>query len=665
MHSAPTDTDVDDSTLASDAAHEDRATRTRRITDLAVFVVPTVVYLLLILLGATTSNIGIDSQRQDPQQPLGLHIGGDQSIRSDEFGTGSPIWIGQIARDGVSAIPPLSASGDLFAQLPSGPISTIVFFESTAFHLGSIVPAEMLFAMKWWLPTYLLFLGLPVWFRQISGRLRWGYLAAVLVAVSPATAWWSGIPVNTLGFVSAGCALAVFGSRALSSRLWVRAALAFVLAGILLARTPTYYQPTAIVVGIPLVLATALVILTDRSRLRVRIAGLAAVTASGILWTGALLWESRDAIATGLTTVYPGLRQSSGQALDAGFVFGATNLGWLRFQTVGAGSNQSEITTSYVALIAAVMILLAVGRLSGGRRVRWIILAVAIPALFWTSWALVSWGDWSSSIPLINRVPASRAAMGAGYLAVIAFCLALSHFHVAGKRRLVVAGSSAATVVALSVWGGVSLRASGLLAELAPWMIALSAVVAGFAVFAVIFWPTRIWPLITAGAAALAVTVTAQPVLFGLGDLHASSTAQQMTLWADASRTDGTVWASDSPAMNSLMAATAVPTLSYRQQIGPDRERWELLDPTGAFETMWNRGGTHIAFEWTSSGIEFDQPYADTLILRASPCLVQKRIPEFRHVVSTRPLDAPCLTEIARLPWSGRTQYVYDVTPAP
>ncbi|MBW9111867.1 DUF7657 domain-containing protein [Microbacterium ureisolvens] len=643
---------------------EDLSARRRRRVGLLVFVVPTLLYLVLILLGATTSNIGISALREDPQHPLGLHLGGYQSVRADEFGTGSPIWLGQITRNGNPAELPLSASGDLFAQLPTGPVSGAVFFESTLFHLAPLVPAEMLFALKWWLPTYLLFLGVPVLLRQVSGRLRWGYLAAVVIAASPATAWWSGIPVNTLGFVTAGCALAVYGARSLSSRNWLVSAGAFVAAGILLARTPTYYQPTAIVVGLPIVLATAVLILTDRSRLRTRIAAIAAVTASGLAWTAGLFWESRDAIASGLSTVYPGLRQSGGQALDPGFVFGATNLGWLRFQTVGASSNQSEITTSYLALAAAVIVVLLMGRIRGGARSRWIILAVTIPTLFWAAWALLSWGEWSATIPVINRVPANRAAMGVGYLAVVAFCITMSLYRVTTPRRhFVTAAVSGASVAALSAWGGISLVTSGLIAELAPWMITLSAVVSGLAVFVLVRWPGRAWSMLVGGAAAAAVTITAQPVTLGLGDLRESPSARQMLSWGESSRQDGTLWAADSAEMVSLMTATAVPSLSYRQQIGPNPGRWELLDPTRAHESMWNRGGTHIEFEWADSGIEFEQPYADTVVVRASPCAVQERITELRHIVSIRPLDASCLIETDRLTWSGRIQYVYDVVP--
>ncbi|MDF2560601.1 MAG: hypothetical protein K0R99_2047 [Microbacterium sp.] len=643
---------------------DDLSARRRRRTELLVFVIPTLLYLAVILLGATTSNIGISALREDPQNPLGLHLGGYQSVRADEFGTGSPIWLGQIARDGNAASLPLSASGDLFAQLPTGPFSGVVFFESTLFHLAPLVPPEMLFAMKWWLPTYLLFLGMPVLLRQVSARLRWGYLAAVVIAVSPATAWWSGVPVNTLGFVTAGCALAVFGARSLSSRRWLLSACAFMAAGILLARTPTYYQPTAIVVGLPIVIATAVMILTDRTPLRMRLAAIAAVIASGIAWTAALFWESRDAIAAGLSTVYPGLRQSGGQALDPGFVFGATNLGWLRFQTVGAGSNQSEITTSFLALTAAVIVVLVMGRIRGGARSRWIILAITIPTLFWAAWALLSWGEWSAAIPLVNRVPANRAAMGAGYLAVVAFCVAMSLYRAtAPHRRLATAAASGASVAALSAWGGISLAASGLIAELAPWMITLSASVSGLVVFVLIYWPGRAWSMLVGGAAAVAVTITAQPVTFGLGDLRDSTSARLMLAWGESSRQDGTLWAADSAEMVSLMTATAVPSLSYRQQIGPDPERWQLLDPTLAHESMWNRGGTHIQFEWAGSGIEFAQPHADTVVVRASPCAVQERIPELRHVVSVQPLDASCLIETDRLTWSGRTQYVYEVVP--
>ena len=653
------------SPVASNDARESEAPTAPRLKRWLPFILPVVAYLVLVLLGITTSNIGIDSLRQDPSDPLGLQLGHTQAIRSDEYGTGSPLWLGEIARGGSDATTPLSAPADFILQLPDGPISGIVFFEGSALALGQFVPAQMLFAMKWWLPTLLLFLGLPIWFRQITGKLRWGYLAAVLTFLAPGNAWWSGLAVNTIGFVSAACALTIFSSSSLARKRYWTAAVGFVVAGILFARTPTYYQPFAIMLSIPFVIATALVIMFQDVRLRSRVLSLAAITASGILWTAALFWESRDVLAAGLNTVYPGTRLSSGEAVLPGFALGATNLGGLFDPASVAQTNQSEISTSFTLLLGVTAVLVAFGgRSSVGRKTfTAVFLTMAVASLFWLAWISFDWGSWSAAIPLVNRVPAGRAVLGLGFLATITFCLFMSQYRPGWGGKWIVPSTAALVAGGLSAAGGILLRAEGFLPGLGPRRVALAALICALVIFALVRWPGNVWSMVSAGVAALSLSIVVNPVIFGVGDLRDSPTAGKFLDWAETSREDGTVWASDSPYIDSLMMATGTPSLSGRQIIGPDMSEWRKLDPGSANENVWNRGGAHVKFEWVDEGLRFEQPYPDVIKVVASPCVVQSRLTELEYVVSSEELDASCLTQIDTVEWFGQSQYVYELTP--
>ncbi len=625
----------------------------------AGYVIPIATYVLLVLFGVTLSNIGISSLREDPAAPLGIQIGSSQGIRSDEWGTESPLWLGEIARGGAQQVAPLSVSNDFFAQLPDGPASSIVFFDGTLLALGPWVPDQMLFAAKWWLPTLLLFLALPVWFRQVGGSRRWGYLAAFLIFAAPGTAWWSGRPINTLGFVAAGCALAIYGVQSLAQRRWWRGAAAIIVSGILLARLPTYYQPLAIVIGIPLILATAAVLLTRSAPWRERLWTLAAVGGSSILWTGLLFWENRAAFIAGLSTLYPGDRVSTGGATTPGMVFGATNLGVLEKIGTAFPSNQSEISTSFTVLLVVLVVLVAARRWSGGRALAAALIPIAALGLFWLSWGTVSWGSWGAMIPLANRVPNTRAMLGVGYLAILAFCLFMSQWRAVQRRAVpVLAGATAAF---LSAYGGSSLQTTAMpdLGDLYIWACALAT---GVVVYALVAFSTKRWPLLLAAVAAAALTITAQPVLFGLGDLRASSTAQKFMAWGSESMADGTLWASTSQDVDSLMTATGTPALSGRQQIGPDSSEWLKLDPGGAHEEMWNRGGLHVTYAWTDDDdVTFEQPYPDTIVISTSPCELARRIDSFAHAISPTPLQGDCLAEADTFMWGGIEYRVYDV----
>lgn len=625
--------------------------------------VPVAIYLVLVLLGITTSNIGVDALREDPSSPIGIQLGSANPIRSDEYNTDSPLWLGQIAVGPGDPLNPLSVSPDFFSQLPDGPFSSVVFFDGTLLMLGPWLPDAMLFAAKWWLPTLLLAVGMPIWFRQITGSLRWGYLAAALIAFSPSNAWWSGWPVNTLGFIAAACALGVWGVLRVEEGRRGAGVLAIVGAGVLLARFPTYYQPLAIMVGFPVVLATVCFLLTREVRWRVRLAGVGAIGLSGLLWSAGLWLENLEAITAGLTTVYPGQRESSSESLIVGRMFGATNLGWLR--TVGTelpnGGNQSELASSFAVLIAVVVLMLAAQRWRGSRALTSAFVPVAALAVFWLCWGTVYLGSVGAALPLVNRVPGFRASLGAGFIAILALALALPQWQTQRDWRVpAVAGGVAAF---LSAWGGSSLQLS-YLPLLTGRMIWVSALVTGAVVAVLVKAPRHRIAVPLTSAAALLLVFNANPVLVGLGDLRASDSARYFLDAGATARAEATVWAGDSAYVDALWFATGTPALSSRQRIGPDSAQWLRLDPGGTHEDVWNRGGSYIWFSWTDEpGLAFSNPTPDVVLLTGSPCTVAERMPELAHISSGQELSAPCLDPAGTFQWSGVTHYIYDVHP--
>lgn len=634
--------------------------RTRVIGALPVLL-PLLAFALLVLGGVTTSSIGFEGLREDPGAPHGVQIGDPQSTRPDEFMTESPIWLGQIAVGPGHPADPLSVSPDFFAQLPDGPVSSVVFFDGTLMKLGPWLPDAMLFAFKWWLPTLLLVIGMPIWFRQVTGSWRWGYLATFLCFVAPASLWWSMRPVNTLGFMVAACALGIRGADDIGRRRWVRAAVCLVAAGILLARFPTYYQPLAIVLGFPVLLSTVAFLLarTDRPW-RERILSVVGLGVSGAVFTGLLVLENLPAIKAGLGTVFPGDRKSTGLTISVGRIFGATDLGFMKsIDDVMNNSNASEVSTGFTVLLLVLVVLVVSQRWAGGRPLAWALWPVAAAALFWLSWCSVSWGAIGYRVPLANLVPYFRAANGVGFLAIIAFCMFMTQWRPPTRLVTPVVAGSLTTFV--SAWAGSSLQ-QDTTPLLTSKMIWLSSLVAGLVVAALVWQPRRRWTVLVAALAAGLMTYNATPVLVGLADLRGTDTSQFFLDRARASRADGTVWASNSTFVDALMLATGTPALSSRQQIGPDATAWQQLDPTRAHEEVWNRGGSYITFDWTgSTDITLTNPTPDTILIQTSPCTLAAKVPQLRYVVSTRPLTDSCLTKTDTVRWSGIEQTVYRV----
>lgn len=625
---------------------------------------PVLAYVVLVLLSITTSSIGFGGMREDPAHPLGWQLGDAPQVRSDEYSTESPIWLGQMAIGSGDAVTPLAVSPDFFAQMPSGPVSSIVFLDGTLLHLGPWLPSGMLFAAKWWLPALLLAIGMPIWFRQVTGSLGWGYLGAALVVVAPANAWWSGRPVNTLGFMFAACALMIHAGRRWADR---PRRLPFVvdmlLVGILLARFPSYYQPLAIMIGFPVLLATVghqLVALKTWPR---RVVVLGSAGLSGLLFTGALVVENLPAIKAGLTTVYPGARTSTSQSLPIGQVLGATNFAWVESLSEtgqGLGTVPTELVSSFTVLTLVVGLLLAHRPFRGPATMAAAFWPLWVSALFWLSWCTISYGSLGSKIPIVNLVPGFRAQQGAGFVATMAFCVLMAQWRPPGRWRVpMLAGG---TTAFLSAWAGSSLQTT-LLPNLTTVMVWLSAVVAGGVVFAVVRWPQRPAALVAMGAAASLLTFAVNPVLGGLADLRDSGTARFFLDQGRIARERQQVWATDDALLDALLTATGTPTLSTRQQIGPDRSGWLRLDPGGQHADVWNRGGTHIEFTWTdATDLTFTNPSPDVAMMTGSPCIVAQRMTELRYIVSERPLTGSCLTKVQDITWSGVDRTVYAVS---
>jgi hypothetical protein len=618
-------------------------------------------YVVLVLLGATTSSIGADPLRQDPHHPHGLELGHPQSIRSDEYLTESPISLGWITAGGQGIRNPLNEPPNFFHQLPSGPVSAVVFFDGTAAMLGPWLPDSMLFAARWWLPTLLLLVALPVWFRQVTGSRRWGYLCAAVILFAPANAWWSGRPVNTLGFMFAGAALMLAAQDAFRGGRAARGLSACVLAAILMARFPSYYQPFAIILGFPVLVSTLVFMVSRDTARRAQVVTVVTTGVLGALFTAGTMLENLGPIKAGLDTVYPGKRISTGEALSFGKVFGAPVLGGLEgLQKSMSGTNASEASSAFVVLfVAAAVLWLGRGWHGSTPAHRVFVVWMAFTA-FWLAWCTVSFGSLGSHLPLANLVPAFRAANDVGFLATVAFFLLMAHWRPDRAWRAAPFLAAAATGF-VTLLAGMSWRSNGL-PGLSLAQVWIGAALAAAVVLVLLLWPGRWFSWSATVVAVAALTVQVNPLVFGLGDLRSSTTAQSMVTAGRVARDTGTLWASDDSAFDALMFATATPALSGRQQIGPNRREWLRLDPDGSHENMWNRGGTFVRFRWSDqSGISWANPSPDQVLMTMSPCTLASLEPTLTRVVSRRPLPEDCVRLEERLRWSGRPRFVYAV----
>ncbi|RJT78263.1 hypothetical protein D6T63_12060 [Arthrobacter cheniae] len=617
-------------------------------------------YVLLVLLGVTTSSIGIDHLRQDPSQPLGLQFGEANSIRSDEYNAYSPIALSVIATGGAPTLSLLGAQADVVHRFTSGGFfESFVFFDGTLLRTAAFVPDAMVFAAHWWLPSLVLFLALPRWITALGGKRHLGYLAAGLIFLAPASAWWSLMPVALISYTVAGCYLMIKAHDLLDRRKNLPAAAAALFGGILIAGLPSFYTPWSLLLGVPVLLASVIHVLARPTPWRQRWLSVAGTGAVAAVFGVGMLLENRAGLTALLTTVYPGSRRSTGEAQDVELLFGAPLLGVMQDDVPPLFLNQSELGTAYTSSFCVVVILLAGARFAIHRRDVAATATILVSGFVALLWASANWGAIGELVPLLNRVTPIRAAQVVGVLGVIGLVLLISRLVEANRLRPALV--SGIVVGAVTAYAGSRLQAN-YLPDLSLTGIVVGSLATGACAFLVVRYGDRRWVTAVVLLLALIPVYRANPVLVGLGDLRDSQTATELRDAGDQARREGDVWVSNSGSFDTVMLANGVPTLSGLQRSGPDKEVWRALDPENTSEEAWNRGGGYISFSWKSDGpAEITTNGFDVTYVSIDPCELANALPAVAVIASATELDLPCLEAKSRLQWAGNSVFLYSV----
>lgn len=628
------------------------------VNDRLARLVTVLVFVVLVLFGITTSNIGISGLRQDPANPLGWQVGESRWIRSDEIYAFSTIALSILATHGAPSLSPLAARADLVHRFPTdGFFEQFVFFDSTLLRAGWLIPEPMLFAAHWWLPSLILLLAMPTWFNQLGRSRRYGWFAAILIVLSPSSAWWSMMPVALIAYTLGGCVLMIAAFQRFEKGKRLSPVAMAVLGGILIAGLPSFYAPWSLLLGLPVLIASTAWIFLRGGGWAPRLKSILVTGGTAIVFGAGTLWENRDGLQAILNTVYPGLRRAEADPQPLGRILGAPALGPLQFSEP-VGINASELSSSFTVFFVWILVILlaAQWRLTFRDNIaEW---TFGAWSALWIVWISLDLGPMSQKLPLLNLITAPRAAQVVGVLAVILISLLLSRWSPPASWRIPLMAGAACGLA--SGYAASLLKASDL-PSISTALVLLVAAGVGLAVAAVTKYPQRLWPLALCVVLASLPVARANPVLAGLGDLRDSDTAKAVAAQAPAARAEGKLWAADSGAMNSLLMTNGIPLLSGLQRSGPDVAAWQKLDPESEFSDAWNRGGGFIFFSWTpGKPMSIGSNGFDAVGVSIDPCELKNAWPNLDKIVSSQPIDAACLTLESELQWQGPA-YVYSV----
>ena len=631
-------------------------------------VLPLLAYAVLSLLGVTTSSVGLLAV--DQSVPVENQFGNGSHIRTDEWIKDTPNVLSVLAT-GAPQHSPLAQQPDLIYQISSGDLfESVLFAEGNMLRLGPWLPDTMLFAAFFNFPWLVLFLCLPALLRRMGASRPMSWFGTFLCWLAPASLWWSFFPIRILGFAAAGCLLLFLAHDRLAreSRGRRDLSLAIVLAalaGVCLARLVTFYVPWSLTVGVPLVLATGVFLVADRTRRRtaLTIIGIGAATALVVLV--GTFWENWPALNAELNTEYPGQRLSTGAAQSPFQLFGAPGLGQLEDDPAPAITNQSEVTSAFLICGVWALLLWRSARRNASRAQWGAILTLAVATLVVSSWALFSWGSMGEHVPLLNRLLPSRAAQTIGYPATLLLALTLSRVESTAVRR---------ALAVAAVCAGVTAYAVSDLQRALPHLGVGEVWAASLVTFGVVYALTRlprsgIFVGLTAGLL-LVAAVGSNPLLMGLGDIRSSPAANKARSFAAQSEADGTLWVADSHVISALLVANGVPSLSGYQITGPDTQAWEELDPDHAYESAWNRGASYLYFSFVlPEGAPPGRPVVtapqnDGIQVSADPCWIADSSFEVRHLLALGTVDSPCAKQVGEFQWMNGMVRIYDLVPS-
>ena len=524
---------------------------------------------------------------------------------------------------------------------------------------AAVIPEHMLFAAHWWLPSLILLLALPTWFHQLGRSRRFGWFAAILIVLSPSSAWWSLMPVALIAYTLGGCVLMIAAFQRFQKGQRLAPVAMAVLGGILIAGLPTFYAPWSLLLGLPVLIASTLWILLGGGGWAPRLKSVLITGGTAVVFGVGTLFENREGLQALFNTVYPGSRRAESDPQPLGRLLGAPALGPLQYSEP-VGINASELSSSFTVFFIWILVILLAAQWRLTFRDNIVEWTFGTWSALWIVWITLDLGPMSQKFPLLNLVTPPRAGQVVGVLAVILLGLLLSRWSPPASWRVPLLAGAAC---GLATGYAASLLKASDLPALSPMLILVVSAAVGVAVAAVTKYPQRLWPLALCIFLAALPVARANPVLAGLGDLRASDTARAVAAQAPAARSEGKLWAADSPALNTLLLTNGMPSLSGLQRSGPDVAAWQKLDPESAFANKWNRGGGYIFFAWTPGHpTTYVTNDFDAVGVSIDPCTLKSAWPNLDRIVASLPIEAPCLTLDSELQWEGRPAYVYAVS---
>jgi hypothetical protein len=506
---------------------------------------------------------------------------------------------------------------------------------------------------EWWILLVGSTLAVYVLLINLQIRPTLSIPLALLVGFNPGMHWWTvnaSFVVTLYGCFATASILGALRARRRLSRIVLATIGGWLFTCSVVGLYPPFQIP---VLG---ALALILVVFALKSCSVVgRMEALSAIVISSTVFGILLGWfalSHRVGIQAMASTVYPGARRVNSGGLDVVGLLGAPFD--LHSSAIVAGSvnytNQSENASTFLFVIPVVLLMLLglVPRFrSTASQLQTVMAGWFILLLLWMLVPLPGFvGSWT----LLDRVPPERIKPVIVVVSVILLALHMQ-FHnssVPARARF----GAILVFFFLTVWVGTqylvndtALSAASIWRSALVWCLPLGAALikfprAGLWMIALvsIFTAQRINPLYTSLS-----PITDNPVVSAMEMVDPDL--------------DGTWLTFSGPAqLRGVMVSTGVRTYSAPSPY-PDKEFWRRFDPSGAFESTWNRYG-HVRMVVGDGPTKISNPQSDVIEVTVTPCGASSTIEPGTFMIEADATTLPCAVQLGNFNYLGTSWYV-------
>jgi hypothetical protein len=637
------------------------------------------IFLGFVAFGVTGSSTGMWWSAFGTGTDPDLILGVPRAIRSDEWLVQSGWVVSQVEQGfpRFNGTFPGGSDASVFNDLPVWDWSTLFRPHAIGF---MVLPLDQGMAVRWWLPGMAMVAAAYLLLVTLMPRRPFTAAAiAAVFALSP-TIQWFYLPVTIWPPAWAMLTMAAVVWSLRDPRRWVRVLYAVATGYLTVTMVLSIYVPFIVAAAVVAVLFCISVFVQHArpAELGLRTAYLrifplvvAALSAATIIAVWVI--TRRDSISALLSTVYPGQRLQATGALDFDGVVSLLGGPFDESLVTGAsgilGTNSTEAAAPLLIGIFLLIPLLwiTVRDWRAERYLHWTVLAISTATLIVLAFLLLPGWDWLAHLILIDRTTAPRIRLSLALLSVLAIALLIRRLDrgdisIPWSISWITTGLAVGSLIL--VWSALATANDPGLTGSPHWVVLSVLFVLSVLSF------TRRWVVfgvVTMSLVAVALGAPVNPLYHGVFDLNDTAIGERVQSINSA---DPGAWVGVGPTGAEWpgiagFAPTAVLDESGVQayngvQTYPSNLMWQQIDPDGRYSKVWNRLAN---VSWTA-GTGEPVPtllVSDQIVLPFDSCssFAQAHV---RHVLTIKPLDQPCLTQVDQVTEGPTDFHIYRVT---